>query len=82
VLLILDEATGSLDNENEQKIQTAIEELHGKMTIVVIAHRLSTIQNADRIVVLEDGKIIETGTYETLVAKTDGRLRSLIRSNK
>jgi ATP-binding cassette subfamily C protein len=80
-LLILDEATSSLDNENEGKIQAAIEELHGKMTIVVIAHRLSTIKNADQIVVLEDGKIIEKGTYATLAAKADGRLRSLIRGN-
>ncbi|MGD8401558.1 MAG: ABC transporter ATP-binding protein [Bacillota bacterium] len=80
-LLILDEATSSLDNENERKIQEAIEALRGKMTIVVIAHRLSTIQNADRIVVLEDGKIIETGTYAALAAKEEGRLRSLIRGN-
>jgi ATP-binding cassette subfamily C protein len=81
-LLILDEATSSLDNENERKIQTAIEQLHGKMTIIIIAHRLSTIRKADQIVVLENGKIIEAGSYDELTLKPGGRLRSLLEAGE
>jgi ATP-binding cassette subfamily C protein len=81
-LLILDEATSSLDNENEQKIQTAIEQLHGKMTIIIIAHRLSTIRKADQIVVLENGRVIEAGTYDALTLKPGGRLRSLLEAGE
>lgn len=64
--LLLDEATSSLDNENERRIQQAIEGLHGKLTIVVIAHRVSTIKQADQIYVLENGCVVESGTYQTL----------------
>ncbi|CAN5671707.1 ABC transporter ATP-binding protein [soil metagenome] len=67
-LLILDEATSSLDSGNEQRIQQAIERLHGSMTIVVIAHRLSTIRGADMIHVLEHGRLVESGNWDTLVA--------------
>jgi ATP-binding cassette subfamily C protein len=81
-LLILDEATSSLDNENERKIQTAIEQLHGKMTIIIIAHRLSTIRKADQIVVLEKGRIIEAGTYGVLTLKPGGRLLSLLEAGE
>jgi ATP-binding cassette subfamily C protein len=76
-ILILDEATSSLDSENEQRIQQAIEGLQGKLTIVVIAHRLSTVRNADTIVVLEQGKIVEKGDYQSLMAIEDGRFRAL-----
>lgn len=65
-ILILDEATSSLDVENESKIQKSIEELRGKLTLIVIAHRLSTIKNSDNIVVIKDGTIIEEGNYENL----------------
>jgi ABC-type multidrug transport system fused ATPase/permease subunit len=65
-ILILDEATSSLDSENEGKIQEALEKLKGRLTIIVIAHRLSTIQNADQIFVLEEGKVIQNGNFKIL----------------
>jgi len=66
-LLILDEATSALDSLSEQLVQDAVEKLHYKVTILVIAHRLSTIENADNIVVLESGKIVEDGTKAELL---------------
>jgi ATP-binding cassette subfamily C protein len=77
-LLILDEATSSLDSENEKRIQNAIEKFHGKMTILVISHRLSTIREADVIHVVEGGHLVESGTWDTLIAKK-GRFRHLRR---
>ena len=68
-ILILDEATNALDTESERIVQRAIEELMQGRTTICIAHRLSTIQKADLIVVLDNGKIIETGTHETLLQK-------------
>lgn len=65
-ILILDEATSSLDTENEANIQHALERLKGRMTIIVIAHRLSTIQNADQVVVLEEGEVIQQGGFKQL----------------
>ncbi|OOE14598.1 ABC transporter ATP-binding protein [Fictibacillus arsenicus] len=65
-ILILDEATSSLDSENEGKIQEALEKLKGKLTIIVIAHRLSTIRNADQIFVLKEGKVIQNGNFKIL----------------
>ena len=76
-LLILDEATSSLDSENEKRIQSAIERLHGQMTILVISHRLSTIRGADMIHVVEEGHLIESGTWNTLITKENGRFRAL-----
>lgn len=67
-LLVLDEATSALDHANEQLIRGAIERLHGTMTILIIAHRLSTIRHADQIVVLEEGRIVQTGTWTHLAA--------------
>jgi ABC-type multidrug transport system fused ATPase/permease subunit len=66
-LLILDEATSALDNESEIKIQQVIENLKGKITVFVIAHRLSTIINCDRLLVLENGKIVEEGKPRELL---------------
>jgi len=66
-LLILDEATSALDNESEFKIQEIIENLKGSITVLVIAHRLSTIINSDKLVILENGKITETGTPKDLL---------------
>lgn len=68
-ILILDEATSAVDNETEAEIQAAIESLAGSRTIFVIAHRLSTVMRADNIIVLEDGKIIESGRHEELLEK-------------
>jgi ATP-binding cassette subfamily C protein len=81
-LLILDEATSSLDSENEKRIQNAIEKLHGQMTILVISHRLSTIRGADIIHVIEDGRLVELGTWDELVAKGDGRFRALCKAQE
>lgn len=75
-IIILDEATASVDVETEKEIQKAISDLAGTRTIIAIAHRLSTIQNADIILVLEDGKIVQQGTHKELVEK-DGLYKRL-----
>ncbi len=71
-LLILDEATSSLDTKSEKLVQKALKGLMQGKTVLIIAHRLSTVQNADKIIVLERGKIIEEGDHATLIRK-DGR---------
>jgi subfamily B ATP-binding cassette protein MsbA len=75
-ILILDEATSSLDTESELLVQQAIERLMTGRTSIVIAHRLSTVQNADKIVVLNEGKIVETGVHSTLL-EIDGLYKKL-----
>ncbi|MCF7949759.1 MAG: ABC transporter ATP-binding protein/permease [Spirochaetia bacterium] len=77
-ILILDEATGSIDTETEQLIQAAIEKLMQGRTAIVIAHRLSTIRNADRILVLNDGQLAESGRHDELLAR-DGLYATLYR---
>ena len=68
-ILLLDEATSALDSESEQAVQKAFEKASQNRTTLVIAHRLSTVLKADRIIVLEDGKIAEIGSHAQLVKK-------------
>jgi len=76
-IVLLDEATASLDVENETKIQIAISELVRKKTVIIIAHRMRTIANADKVIVLEEGKIIETGSPDVL-KKNNGAFANML----
>ena len=75
-LLILDEATSALDSESEAQVQDALDNLMKKRTTIIIAHRLSTIVNADKIIVMDKGKIVEIGTHEQLL-QLNGRYKEL-----
>ena len=77
-ILLLDEATSSLDSDSESKIQFAMEKLTKGRTTIVVAHRLSTVRKADNIIVLDDGKIVESGSHSSLISK-DGFYTNLCR---
>jgi ABC transporter fused permease/ATP-binding protein len=76
-ILVLDEATSSLDSESEQLVQEALDQLMAGRTSIVIAHRLSTVRNADRILVMNQGRIVESGTHTELTNREDGVYRKL-----
>lgn len=78
-IMILDEATSALDATTEQKLQKALDEVRAGRTTFIIAHRLATVRNADRIMVFEQGRLIESGNFETLVAQ-NGRFAQLARA--
>lgn len=77
-ILVLDEATSALDSVNEAKIQASLEKLKGQMTIIVIAHRLSTIKNADQVIVLDQGSIIQQGGFSQLASEQKGVFGKLL----
>jgi ATP-binding cassette subfamily B protein len=76
-VLILDEATSSLDSVSEHLLQEAVEEVTRGRTTIIIAHRLSTVQSVDRILLFDQGRIVEEGNHQSLLAKPDGRYRQL-----
>ncbi len=77
-LLLLDEATSQLDRENEKRIIEALDALRGSTTVVFISHRLSALRCADQIVVVDRGRVVESGTYEELAGNVHGRFRSIL----
>ena len=77
-ILILDEATSHLDTENEREVRGAIAELMEDRTTLVIAHRLSTVRDADKIIVLDDGRVTQHGTHDALV-DSEGTYAQLVR---
>jgi ATP-binding cassette subfamily C protein len=83
-LLVMDEATSALDAESESEIQKALDSMRGKVTVVLIAHRLNTIQNADKVILVEDGKVRDSGTFKELIARNPSveRVVDLMRVEK
>jgi len=77
-ILILDEATSSLDAESEYLVQKALEDQIGKRATLIIAHRLSTVKQADKILVLQDGKIVQMGNHDDLFKQEDGLYHKLV----
>jgi ATP-binding cassette subfamily B protein len=80
-MMILDEATSHLDNENEALVQDALDDALKGRTAIVVAHRLSTIRDASRIVVINDGRIVEQGTHDELMSR-DGAYSRQVRAGE
>lgn len=78
-ILLLDEATSALDTESEKLVQEALDKLMEGRTTIMVAHRLSTIRDADRIAVLQQGKVVEIGSHEQLIRKTNGIFKQLVK---
>ncbi|HRY63151.1 MAG TPA: ATP-binding cassette domain-containing protein, partial [Patescibacteria group bacterium] len=78
-ILIFDEATSNLDTHSEKMIQKSIENITRKQTMIIIAHRLSTVINADKIFVVKDGRIAESGSHEELLKNKNGLYTDLLR---
>ena len=76
-IIILDEATSALDNKAEAIVQKAIDNLMKDKTVFIIAHRLSTVQNADKIVVVTNGEVVEVGNHELLMSVPNGQYKTL-----
>ena len=76
-ILILDEATSSLDSESEHQVQQALDQLMQNRTSIIVAHRLATIRQADTILVLKDGEVVESGTHDDLSSMPNGVYASL-----
>jgi subfamily B ATP-binding cassette protein MsbA len=81
-LLILDEATSALDSETERYIQKSIDDLKGKLTIIIVAHRLSTIKHADKVVVFDEGEIVESGSFNELAGIAGSKLNNFVNLQK
>ncbi|MCY9026860.1 ABC transporter ATP-binding protein/permease [Priestia megaterium] len=81
-ILVLDEATSALDMENEAKIQESLKKIKGEITIVIVAHRLSTIKNADQVIVMDKGKIIQNGQFNQLAQERGGILDRLLEKQR
>ena len=81
-LVLLDEATAALDSQTEREIQQCLDRVSADRTTVTVAHRLSTIENAHRILVMEDGCVVEEGRFHQLLERSGGRFRALYESQQ
>jgi ABC-type multidrug transport system fused ATPase/permease subunit len=79
-ILILDEATSALDSESEKEIKETLASLHKKLTIIIIAHRLTTISDADKIIALENGRVVEQGAPSELAGNPDSYYSRALRA--
>ena len=81
-ILLLDEATAALDSQTEREIQQCLDQVSAGRTTVTVAHRLSTIENAHRVLVMEEGRVVEEGAFHQLLEQPSGRFRALYESQQ